>query len=78
MEPAHSGSKHVSDQPTGRSCLGGGPVRVCLRGAGSGGQLALVDEVIPPGYGPPLHVHPNFAEGFTCRTVRSPFSWVSS
>ena len=41
-----------------------GPIRLCLRGDDSEDALCVVDEVIPPGYGPPLHVHPSFAEGF--------------
>jgi quercetin dioxygenase-like cupin family protein len=41
-----------------------GPIRLCLRGDDSEDAFSLVDEVIPPGYGPPLHVHPSFAEGF--------------
>jgi len=41
-----------------------GPIRLCLRGDDSEGALSVVDEVIPPGYGPPMHVHPSFAEGF--------------
>src|SRR3954447_15415526 len=40
-----------------------GPIRLCLRGDDSEDAYSLVDEVIPPGYGPPLHVHPSFAEG---------------
>lgn len=41
-----------------------GPIRLCLRGDDSDDAFSLVDELIPPGYGPPLHVHPSFAEGF--------------
>ena len=41
-----------------------GPIRICLSGADGDGAYSLVDEVIPPGYGPPLHVHPSFSEGF--------------
>jgi quercetin dioxygenase-like cupin family protein len=41
-----------------------GPIRICLRGEDSDDAFSLVDEMIPPGYGPPLHVHPSFAEGF--------------
>jgi mannose-6-phosphate isomerase-like protein (cupin superfamily) len=37
---------------------------VCRRGADSDAQLALNDEVLPPGYGPSLRVHPSNAEGF--------------
>ncbi|PZS36879.1 MAG: hypothetical protein DLM58_00725 [Pseudonocardiales bacterium] len=41
-----------------------GPIRLRLRGDDSDEAFSLVDEVIPPGYGPPLHVHLSFAEGF--------------
>ena len=41
-----------------------GPIRICLGGEDGDTAFSLVDEVIPPGYGPPLHVHPSFAEGF--------------
>jgi quercetin dioxygenase-like cupin family protein len=38
---------------------------VHLRGAQSGGQLALIELVVAAGAaGPPLHVHPSHAEGF--------------
>jgi quercetin dioxygenase-like cupin family protein len=41
-----------------------GRVKVLLRGADSGGQLALMDNVVPPGAkGPPLHHH-DFDEAF--------------
>lgn len=35
-----------------------------LRGADSGGGLAVVEMVLDPGTGPPLHVHPTHGEGF--------------
>jgi quercetin dioxygenase-like cupin family protein len=44
---------------------GGGNIRVRLRGEDSGGELAVIEEVLGAEFeGPPLHVHPSFGEGF--------------
>jgi quercetin dioxygenase-like cupin family protein len=40
------------------------PIDVLLRGENSGGRLAVIEEVVPANFGPPLHVHPSFDEGF--------------
>lgn len=40
------------------------PIAVLLRGEDSGGQLGAVDELVPAGFGPPLHLHPWFDEAF--------------
>lgn len=40
------------------------PLRVCLRGGDSDGELAVVEMVLDPGTGPPLHLHPTHGEGF--------------
>lgn len=40
------------------------PLRICLRGADSDGRLSVVEMVLDPGTGPPLHVHPTHDEGF--------------
>src|SRR5262249_56826698 len=41
------------------------PVNVRLRGQHSGGQLAVIEIVVgADNGGPPLHVHPEHAEGF--------------
>ena len=43
----------------------GGAIGVRIRGEDTGGDLALVEQVVPAGYpGPPLHVHPDFDEHF--------------
>src|SRR4051812_50136365 len=45
--------------------VAGGSVAVRLRGEHTGGSLALVQNVLPAGFGGvPLHVHPPFDEGF--------------
>jgi hypothetical protein len=44
---------------------GGVNIRVRLRGEDSGGELAVIEEVLGAEFeGPPLHVHPSFGEGF--------------
>jgi quercetin dioxygenase-like cupin family protein len=44
---------------------GGGNIRVRLCGEDSGGELAVIEEVLGAEFeGPPLHVHPSFGEGF--------------
>jgi quercetin dioxygenase-like cupin family protein len=40
------------------------PIAVLLRGEDSGGQLGVIDELVPAGVGPPLHVHEWFDEAF--------------
>jgi mannose-6-phosphate isomerase-like protein (cupin superfamily) len=40
------------------------PINVHVRSEASDGRLAVIEEIVPPGYGPPLHVHPSFDEGF--------------
>jgi mannose-6-phosphate isomerase-like protein (cupin superfamily) len=43
----------------------GGSITVLLRGEETDGRLGLVEQEVPAGYpGPPLHVHPDFDEGF--------------
>jgi quercetin dioxygenase-like cupin family protein len=43
----------------------GGAIGVRIRGEDTGGELALVEQVVPAGYpGPPMHVHPGFDEHF--------------
>jgi quercetin dioxygenase-like cupin family protein len=43
----------------------GRDIRVRLRGEDSGGELAVIEEVLGADFeGPPLHVHPSFGEGF--------------
>jgi mannose-6-phosphate isomerase-like protein (cupin superfamily) len=43
----------------------GGAIGVRIRGEDTGGELALVEQVVPAGYpGPPLHLHPDFDEHF--------------
>src|ERR687894_1721905 len=40
-------------------------IEVLLSGASSGGQLAVIEEVVESDFaGPPLHLHPSFDEGF--------------
>jgi quercetin dioxygenase-like cupin family protein len=39
-------------------------LRMCLRGAESEGSLGVVELVLEPGTGPPLHLHPTHGEGF--------------
>jgi quercetin dioxygenase-like cupin family protein len=41
-----------------------GRVRMCLRGEDSAGGLAVVELVLDPATGPPLHLHPTHGEGF--------------
>lgn len=40
------------------------PLRICLSGDDSNGELAVVESTLDPGTGPPLHVHPSHGEGF--------------
>jgi quercetin dioxygenase-like cupin family protein len=40
------------------------PLRICLNSEGSDGDLGVVEMVLDPGSGPPLHVHPTHSEGF--------------
>jgi quercetin dioxygenase-like cupin family protein len=40
------------------------PLHICLRGGDSDGDLAVVEMVLDPGSGPPLHLHPTHGEGF--------------
>jgi hypothetical protein len=40
------------------------PLRICLRGDDSDGDLAVVEMVLDPGSGPLLHLHPTHGEGF--------------
>lgn len=40
------------------------PLRICLRSSDSDGGLSVVEMVLDPGTGPPLHVHPTHGEGF--------------
>jgi quercetin dioxygenase-like cupin family protein len=41
------------------------PIDVRLRGEDSEGRLAVIETVVPAGFGgPPLHLHPEFDEGF--------------
>jgi quercetin dioxygenase-like cupin family protein len=43
----------------------GGAITVRLRAEQTGGQLGLVEQVVPAGYpGPAMHVHPDFDETF--------------
>jgi quercetin dioxygenase-like cupin family protein len=42
----------------------GGPLTFKLRGEQSDGRLAVFENVIPPGEGPPLHTHANEDEAF--------------
>lgn len=42
----------------------GESVRIILSGADTGGTLAVVEDVSPPGGGPPLHVHTREDESF--------------
>jgi uncharacterized cupin superfamily protein len=45
--------------------VAGGSVAVRLRGEHTGGSLALIENVLPAGFGGmPLHVHPAFDEAF--------------
>jgi quercetin dioxygenase-like cupin family protein len=45
--------------------VAGGSVAVRLRGEDTGGTLALIENVLPAGFGGlPLHVHPAFDEAF--------------
>jgi quercetin dioxygenase-like cupin family protein len=39
-------------------------IRILAREADTDGQLAVIDEVVPPGFGPELHVHDTFDEAF--------------
>jgi quercetin dioxygenase-like cupin family protein len=43
---------------------GGQRLRIRLAGADSGGGLSVVEMMLDPGTGPPLHVHPTHGEGF--------------
>jgi quercetin dioxygenase-like cupin family protein len=40
------------------------PLRICLRGEDSDGGLGVVEMVLDPATGPPLHLHPTHGEGF--------------
>ena len=40
------------------------PISVLLRGRHSDGGLALIDEMVADGFGPALHIHDTFDEGF--------------
>jgi quercetin dioxygenase-like cupin family protein len=40
------------------------PLRICLNSDDSDGELGVVELVLDPGTGPPLHVHPTHGEGF--------------
>jgi quercetin dioxygenase-like cupin family protein len=40
------------------------PLRICLRSEDSDGGLAVVEIVLDPATGPPLHLHPTHGEGF--------------
>jgi len=40
------------------------PLRIRLRGEDSGERLAVVEMVLDPASGPPLHLHPTHGEGF--------------
>lgn len=40
------------------------PLRICLRSEDSDGGLGVVELVLGPGDGPPLHLHPAHGEGF--------------
>jgi mannose-6-phosphate isomerase-like protein (cupin superfamily) len=52
------------DQATTRAILGGS-IAVRLRREETGGQLGLIEQVVPGGYpGPAMHVHPDFDETF--------------
>ena len=52
------------DEATTRAVLGGS-ITVRLRREETGGQLGLVEQVVPGGYpGPAMHVHPDFDETF--------------
>lgn len=52
------------DEATKRAVLGGS-ITVRLRREDTGGQLGLIEQVVPGGYpGPALHVHPEFDETF--------------
>jgi mannose-6-phosphate isomerase-like protein (cupin superfamily) len=42
----------------------GDAIRILLSGADTGGAYALVEDVVPPGGGPPPHVHRDEDEGF--------------
>lgn len=52
------------DEATTRAVLGGS-ISVRLRREETGGQLGLIEQVVPGGYpGPAMHVHPDFDETF--------------
>lgn len=38
--------------------------RICLSSADSAGELAVVELILDPATGPPLHFHPTHSEGF--------------
>jgi quercetin dioxygenase-like cupin family protein len=40
------------------------PLRICLRGEDSDGGVGVVELVLDPATGPPLHLHPAHGEGF--------------
>jgi quercetin dioxygenase-like cupin family protein len=54
---------HAFDQDAARWFLG---CRVWIRASagGTGGDLGLVEQVVPPGFGSPYHVHRNEDESF--------------
>ena len=39
-------------------------IRILARAADTDDQLAVIDEVVPPGFGPEMHVHETFDEAF--------------
>jgi quercetin dioxygenase-like cupin family protein len=61
-------TKHSVIQPLAAAPVrpvAGGSVAVRLRGEQTGGSLALIENVLPGGFGGmPLHVHPAFDEAF--------------
>jgi mannose-6-phosphate isomerase-like protein (cupin superfamily) len=53
-----------ADEARTRAVLGGS-IAVRLRREETGGQLGLIEQVVPGGYpGPAMHVHPDFDETF--------------
>ena len=55
----------MSNEQTPRTLsVVGDQVRILLGGAQTGGAFAMVEDVIPPGGGPPPHVHQHEDEGF--------------
>ena len=54
----------MSAQPVLRIDPTDDPVSVLLRGTDAHGGLAIIDEVVADGFGPALHIHDTFDEGF--------------